>query len=133
VKAQGDGFMIAFTSAHRAVACAIAIHRAIAAYDEHARVRVRVRIGIHTGEVTREGSDFFGRTVIVAARIAAAADGDGILVSSFVRKLTSNLDAVPFDRGRDVVLKGLRGTQRVHAVDWRAADPCCDVASLPAA
>src|SRR5947207_871472 len=69
VKAQGDGFMIAFSGAQRAVACAIAIHRTIAAYDEHAEAPVRMRIGIHTGEATREGSDFFGRTVIVAARI----------------------------------------------------------------
>ena len=69
VKAQGDGFMIAFSGAQRAVACAIAIHRTIAAYDEHAEAPVRMRIGIHTGEATREGSDFFGRTVIVAKKL----------------------------------------------------------------
>ena len=43
--------------------------------------RVRVRIGLHTGEAIREEGDFFGRSVILAARIAAQARGGEILVS----------------------------------------------------
>jgi putative ABC transport system ATP-binding protein len=120
VKAQGDGFMIAFRSAGRAVHCAVAIQRAMAAYDEHAEAPVHLRIGLHTGEAIHEGDDFFGRSVIVAARIAAAARSGEILVSSLVRELTGGSEEFAFDGGREVELKGLAGPHRVFAVDWEA-------------
>ncbi len=118
VKTQGDGFMIAFAGARRALGCAVAIQRAMAAYDEHAEAPVRLRIGLHTGEATREGYDFFGRSVIVAARIAAAARGGEILVSSLVRELTGGAKEFAFDGGRELELKGLSGLQRAFAVEW---------------
>jgi putative ABC transport system ATP-binding protein len=123
VKAQGDGFMIAFPSARHALRCAVAIQRAVAAYDEHAEAPLRVRVGIHTGEATKEGYDFFGRTVIVAARIAALAQGGEILVSSLVRELVAG--EVPFDGEREAVLKGLSGRQRMFAVAWEGRATSC--------
>ena len=123
VKAQGDGFMIAFPGARRALRCAVAIQRATAAYDEHAEAPVRLRIGLHTGEATKEGYDFFGRSVIVAARIGAAARSGEILVSSLVRELTGGTEEFAFDGEREVELKGLSGLQRVFGVEWRGSDP----------
>src|SRR5439155_8632839 len=74
VKAQGDGFMVAFSSARRALDCAIAVQRAFGSRaDEDPEEAIRVRIGMHTGEAIRERDDFFGRNVILAARIAAQA------------------------------------------------------------
>ncbi len=83
VKSLGDGFMVAFTSARRAVACAAGIQRAL---EEHNRSQpldeqVRVRIGMNTGEVIQEEADLFGETVNAAARIAAKAKGNQILLS----------------------------------------------------
>jgi putative ABC transport system ATP-binding protein len=118
VKAQGDGFMIAFASARRALRCAVAIQRATAAYDEHAEAPVRLRIGLHTGEATKEGYDFFGRSVIVAARVAAAGLGGEVLVTSLVRELAGASDEFVFDGGREVELKGLSGRYRLFAADW---------------
>ncbi len=118
VKAQGDGFMIAFPSARRALRCAVAIQRATAAYDEHAEAPVRLRIGLHTGEATKEGYDFFGRSVIVAARVADAGQGGEVLVTSMVRELAGGSDEFAFDGGREVELKGLSGRYRVFAADW---------------
>src|SRR5216110_1085431 len=123
VKTQGDGFMLAFPSARRALRCAVAIQRATAAYDEHAEAPVRLRIGLHTGEATKEGYDFFGRSVIVAARIGAAARSGEILVSSLVRELTGGAEEFAFDGGREVELKGLSGLQRVFGVEWQGSDP----------
>jgi len=120
VKAQGDGFMIAFRNARGAVHCAVAIQRAMAAYDEHVGAPVRLRIGLHTGEAIHEGDDFFGRSVIVAARIAAAARNGEILVSSLVRELAASSEDLTFDDGRQIELKGLSGSHRVFAVDWEA-------------
>ncbi len=76
VKSQGDGFMVAFSSARRGLECAIAIQQTFAAHKEaHPGEPIRVRIGLHTGEAIKEGEDFFGKTVILAARIACEAPG----------------------------------------------------------
>ena len=73
VKTMGDGFMASFTSATQALECAIAMQRAFAAHNETAEEPMRVRIGLHTGEVIKEVDDFFGKNVIPAARIASKA------------------------------------------------------------
>jgi class 3 adenylate cyclase len=74
VKSLGDGFMLAFSSARRAVQCAIAIQRSFASYnEEHRDQPIRVRIGLHAGEVVREVDDFLGKNVILASRIASRA------------------------------------------------------------
>jgi class 3 adenylate cyclase len=67
VKSQGGGFMLAFPSVRRAVECAIAVQRA-ASKQKAGDHPLSLRIGIHTGEVLRQGEDFFGRHVNLAAR-----------------------------------------------------------------
>jgi len=120
VKSQGDGFMIAFQSARRALRCAIAVQRAFAAHAErHPEEPIRVRMGLHTGEAIKEADDFFGKAVILAARIAAQARGSEILVSSLFRELTESAGEVSFGETREVELKGLTGTRRVSAVAWQ--------------
>ena len=79
---------------------------------------MRVRIGLHTGEAIMDADDFFGKNVILAARIAAEAAGGEILVSSLVKQLTDSAGDVPFKGEREVVLKGLSGTHGVFAVGW---------------
>ncbi len=115
VKSQGDGFMLAFSRVPDALACATAVESEVAAFDFGPDAgRVRVRIGIHVGEAIREGDDFFGRTVIVASRVAAAALGGEILVTEDARKRAG--DDVAFDESRELELKGLRGPQRVFVI-----------------
>jgi serine/threonine protein kinase/class 3 adenylate cyclase len=119
VKSQGDGFMLAFQSARRAVLCAIAIQRAFAARNqEHSAESLRLRIGLHAGEVIKEADDFFGKNVILASRIAAQAQGGEILVSSLVKELTHSSGDIVFDAGRSTELKGLSGTYALHTVAW---------------
>ena len=55
---------------------------------------IRVRMGLHTGEAVKEGDDFFGTHVALAARIAAAARGGQILVSSLLKELTGGIRRV---------------------------------------
>ena len=59
-----------------------------------------------TGEPINEANDFYGKAVIQAARIAAAARGSEILVSSLVRDLTESSGEFAFGTPRDVVRKG---------------------------
>ena len=119
VKSSGDGFMVAFSSARRGLASAIAIQRGLA---EHAAQNpddaVRVRIGLHTGEAIAEEGDFYGRHVNLAARVGAAANGGEILVSSLLHELIASSMDFEFGEGRDVQLKGLSGTHRVYPVTW---------------
>jgi class 3 adenylate cyclase len=119
VKSQGDGFMLAFSSARDALRCATGIQRAVAETDAYGH-RLRVRIGLHTGEPIKEADDFYGKAVIQAARIAADAHGSEILVSSLVRDLTESSGEFAFGPPRDVVLKGLSGTHQVSPVLWQS-------------
>jgi class 3 adenylate cyclase/tetratricopeptide (TPR) repeat protein len=121
VKSLGDGFMVAFASARRAVACAVGIQRAL---DERNRgqppdQQVRVRIGLNTGEVIHEEADLFGEAVNAAARIAAKAKGGQILVSETVRGVMGRAKDVELaDRGR-FRLKGFPERWRLFEVVWQ--------------
>ena len=111
VKEQGDGFMVAFGSARNAVECARGIQSEMGMLPD-----VRVRIGLHTGEAIRENTDFYGRNVTLAARIAARARGGETLVSEIVKRLTESAGDLEFTDERDLELDGISGTQRIYAV-----------------
>jgi class 3 adenylate cyclase len=117
VKVQGDGFMIAFPSARRAIQCARAIQDAMVRdLAGHPDGPIRVRIGLHTGEAIREESDFYGKNVVVAARIADEAQGGEILASSVVKQLTESAGDVAFEDAREVELAGLAGRHGIYKV-----------------
>jgi class 3 adenylate cyclase len=118
VKSEGDGFMLAFQSARQALRCAIDIQRAFAERNESAEEPIRVRIGLHTGEAIKEGDDFFGKHVNLAARVAGQAAGGEILVSSLLKELTESAGEFAFGDGRAVGLKGLKGKHSVFQVAW---------------
>jgi class 3 adenylate cyclase len=128
VKTMGDGFMACFSSATGALECAIAMQRAFAehneallrqAQDEHTEpVEVRVRIGLNAGEPIEEDEDLFGTAVILAARVAAKAEGGEILASDVVRQLVAGKGFLFSDRG-DVVLRGFEDPVRLCEVRWR--------------
>ena len=121
VKAEGDGFMVAFGSARKAVLCAIGIQQSLGMFRrEHPDTQVQVRIGLHTGEVVRDEGDLFGKNVILAARVAGEAKGGEILVSSVVKELTDSGGDLVFDEGHEVELRGLARPYRVYQVDWKA-------------
>ena len=124
VKSQGDSFMIAFASARRALNCAVDMQRSFDRWsDAQPTVPLKVRMGLHTGETIREADDLFGRTVILASRIASEAGGGQILVSSLLKELTESSGEFCFSPGREVALKGLSRPQMVHEVDWSGALP----------
>jgi class 3 adenylate cyclase/pimeloyl-ACP methyl ester carboxylesterase len=119
VKAMGDGFMASFSSATRALECAIAVQRAFAAHDdEHPETPIRVRIGLNAGEPIAEEADLFGTAVIMAARIAAQAKGEEILASDVVRQLVAGKGFLFADRG-EVALRGFEDPVRLYEVRWR--------------
>lgn len=121
VKSEGDGFMLAFQSARKAIQCATAVQRAFETYNESAEsagTPVRVRMGLHTGEVIKDGDDFFGIHVNLAARVASRATGGEILVSSLLRDLTASGGDIAFGDPRTVEFKGIAGEHQVWPVQW---------------
>jgi class 3 adenylate cyclase len=118
---QGDGFLLAFADALAGLRCAIAIEKALAAYSAaHPEQPVRVRIGLHTGEAIQEAGGFFGKTVILAARIASEARGGEIVVSTAVREIAERAGDIAFGECRQAQLKGLAGAYSIHPVTWAA-------------
>ena len=115
VKGQGDGFMLAFPAAGSAAACAAAIQRTL--NDGWFGVSVPARIGLHTGNAKAEGGDFFGRTVVVAARISGIASGGEILLSQASQEQLEG--AFPLNGPRSTALKGLSGVYAVFDLNWR--------------
>jgi pimeloyl-ACP methyl ester carboxylesterase len=109
VKTMGDGFLATFDGPARAIRCAGAIREGLTGLD------VRVRSGIHTGEVELIGDDVAGMAVNIGARIGALADPGEVRVSSTVKELVvgSGLDFA--ERGVHT-LKGAPGEWRLFAV-----------------
>lgn len=121
VETQGDGSMLAFPSARRAVACAEAIQRGIGSAFADVSPPVAVRLGVHTGDALHQGDRFFGTTVHYAARVASQALGGEILVSSVVHDLIAG-SGVNFHDSREVELKGLDGRHRLYALDFTSTE-----------
>jgi class 3 adenylate cyclase len=109
VKTVGDGFVATFDSPGRAIECALAIREALAAAD------IRVRVGIHAGEIEIRGDDVAGLGVHIAARVSALAEPGEVLVSSTVKDLVVGSSVAFTDRGEQQ-LKGVPGSWRVFAV-----------------
>ncbi len=77
-----------------------------------------MRIGLHTAEAARAGTDYHGRGVHVAARVGAVASGDEILVSSAT---LAEIESPAFGLSdpRVLTLKGVDEPVEVRSVDWR--------------
>jgi predicted ATPase/class 3 adenylate cyclase len=91
VGTEGDSFFLAFGTAVGAVTAAVAVQRDLAARDRSpGGPRVRVRMGIHTGQGIPEGADYVGIDVNRTARIAAAAHGGQVIVSDATRTLVEH-------------------------------------------
>ncbi len=124
VKHQGDGYMCCFRSARSALLASIGIQRDLerqgTADPPNA---IAVRMGLHTGEVlVADDGDLFGKHVVVAARIGAAAAGSEVLVSEIVRQIAEPRGDISFVDPQVIPLKGITDVETVWLVDWRAFD-----------
>jgi class 3 adenylate cyclase/quercetin dioxygenase-like cupin family protein len=109
IHTTGDGMLAIFDGSARALHCALAIRQAANADG------LRIRAGIHVGEVELVGGNVRGVAVHEAARIMAAAGEDEILVSDLTRTLAGPSGFAFEDRGAHE-LKGLEGEWRLSAL-----------------
>jgi class 3 adenylate cyclase/pimeloyl-ACP methyl ester carboxylesterase len=82
IDATGDESLSIFASALQAVDCALALQGALRSHPD-----LRVRIGIHLGDVLRRGGEVIGEGVNVAARVRPLAEPGGICVSEPVYQM----------------------------------------------
>jgi class 3 adenylate cyclase len=109
-KLVGDGVLAVFTSARQAIECAL---RSNAAGEP---LGLQLHLGIHAGDVIREGNNVYGGAVNIAARIAGASAPGEVLVSDTVRGLARTSAGVTFEDRGEHTLKGIAEPQRLFAV-----------------
>jgi class 3 adenylate cyclase len=109
VKSLGDGLMVVFAAVADAVECAADMQAAVS----REREALGLRIGIHAGEPTRDGDDYFGTPVIIARRLCDTAGPGQTLVSESVSQLVAERE---FESLGDLVLKGLSKRVRASAL-----------------
>jgi pimeloyl-ACP methyl ester carboxylesterase len=109
VNNAGDGLLATFDGPNRAIRCACSVRERLRPLG------LEVRSGLHTGECELIGDDVGGIAVHIAARVAATAEPDEVLVSSTVRDLVAGSGLRFADRGMHA-LKGVPGEWRLFVV-----------------
>jgi class 3 adenylate cyclase len=109
IKSTGDGVLATFDGPARAIRCAQAMQERVKGLG------LRMRAGLHTGEVELRGEDLHGLAVVIGARISALAGPDEVLVSSTVRDLVAG-SGIEFDDRGPHRLKGVPEDWRIFAV-----------------
>jgi class 3 adenylate cyclase len=115
LKMLGDAVLAAFSSADGALRCAALLQRH---YELADASPVRVRIGVHTGPVLRQGDSMYGRTMILAFRVADRAQAGEVLVSAQARAAVRT--DLEFGDQELLSLKGISQPQAVHRLCWQS-------------
>ena len=116
IKTTGDGFLVEFASALDAVRCAMEIQKALAERNQTqpAERTVRIRIGIHLGDIERKENDVFGDGVNIAARIEPLAEPGGICVSNSIHDQIENKIEYALVRLSKPELKNIQANVQVY-------------------
>jgi len=111
LKEMGDGAMAQFASALDSVNCAIEI-------QETARAKLdgKLRIGIHSGDITIENDDVYGDGVNVASRLESIADAGGIYISEAIEKAIRGQSDIQAQYLGECKLKNVDYGVRTYAV-----------------
>jgi class 3 adenylate cyclase/pimeloyl-ACP methyl ester carboxylesterase len=112
-KRLGDGLLATFASARDALAAA---RRCV---ELSAESELRLHVGVHAGDITREEGDIYGGAVNIAARICDLCEPGAVLVSQTVRDLARTSAGVAFDDRGEQQLKGIADAVRLYEVRWR--------------
>jgi class 3 adenylate cyclase len=106
IDTAGDGFLMMFDGAARAVQAALEVRTAVRGMG------LDIRAGVHTGEVELVPGGIRGLAVHETARIMALGSPGGVLVSSTTRELSAGSGLTYEDRGIHV-LKGIPDPRRI--------------------
>jgi adenylate cyclase len=118
VKTVGDAFLVEFESALDAVRCAIELQRSLHDYNAATPVewKIRIRIGVHVGDVVQTDGDVLGDAVNLASRIESLADPEGICLTQQTYDQVQNKISMPFVKMPAVALKNIRLPMSVYKI-----------------
>jgi TolB-like protein/class 3 adenylate cyclase/Flp pilus assembly protein TadD len=111
IKELGDGVLASFHTVTDAVMCSAAIHNAC-----NAITGLKLRIGIHLGEVVFENNDVFGDGVNIASRLQALAPIGGTYISESVYKNVSNKKEIIAEYIREEILKNVSEPIKIYEI-----------------
>ncbi len=134
VKSTGDGYLVEFPDALDAVEAGVELQRSV--NEQNARAGgepMRVRVGIHLGDVQERDGDIFGDAVNLASRIEPLAEAGGIALSSQVADQVRNKVAYRLERMGPKRLKGIEAPVEVYRVvlPWRRRDGETEAVAVP--
>lgn len=111
LKEMGDGILASFDSISDAIYCAGAIQAAAMQEDD-----LKIRIGIHVGEIMEDGNDVFGDGVNIASRIEALTPPGSVWVSEAVYKNIKNKAGISTSFEQTVELKNVEDPLNIYSV-----------------
>jgi class 3 adenylate cyclase len=118
IKTIGDSFLVEFDSALSATLCAVEIQKFLHDYNISTRDewKIKLRIGIHLGDVVRRHGDIFGDAVNIASRIQPLSEPEGICISQQVFDQIRNKTSYPLVKLESVELKNVTVSVKVYKV-----------------
>jgi adenylate cyclase len=117
VKTVGDAFLVEFESALDSAKCAIKIQRVLHDHNLASPERpIRIRIGIHVGDVIHAAGDVLGDTVNIASRIQSLAEPEGICLTQQVYDQVHTRLPTPLAKLPATSLKNVRSTVEIYRV-----------------
>lgn len=119
LQTTGDGFFVEFHSAVEAVQCAVSIQTALHERDQHSPRdrKIKLRIGIHLGDILNEDQDLYGNSVNLAARIEPLAPAGGICITRQVHDLVAEkMTGTEFRKLGQHALKNIKSGAEIFQV-----------------
>jgi adenylate cyclase len=127
IKTIGDSFLVEFNSALDATRCAIEIQKLLHDYNASSpdTWKIKLRIGIHLGDVVRKGRDILGDAVNIASRIEGLAGAEGVCVSQQVYDQVHNKLESRLEKLEQAQLKNVSFATNVYKVvmPWEEKPP----------
>ncbi len=117
VKSIGDALLVAFRSPTDSVRCGMAMHDAVASYNNarNSLDPIQIRVALNVGEVRLETDDVFGEAVNIAARVEELTPPGEIYLTGVVY-LSMNKAEVPAEHIGEQLLKGVPEAIRLFRV-----------------
>lgn len=119
IKTIGDAFLVEFESVVSAFSCAVEIQESLDRYNKTIPsndMRIRIRIGLHRGDVVHQEGDVFGDAVNICSRIQPLAVPGGICISEQVYQEIKDLADLQFKKLPPQELKNVLHPVEVYQV-----------------
>jgi adenylate cyclase len=118
VKTIGDSFLIEFDNALDATLCAIEIQKFLHDYNLSTQEgwKIKLRIGVHLGDIVRKNNDILGDAVNIASRIEPLCDAEGVCISEQVYDQVHNKIGYSLQLLKKLELKNVKFATAAYAV-----------------